>query len=143
MSVVGDVSATADSRIDLRIFWFLLAIAAIGLSLWTALDSAAQLSDCEVVMPSHGITTRERCWSPVHAVFGVWPMVGVAAVSAGPAAVAAVVLRKWISWSAALAYAVMTAVGITASSRVTRSLTLALPLTVIALIIATVQQRHS
>ncbi|ROZ98790.1 hypothetical protein [Gordonia sp. OPL2] len=137
------MSTAAASRIDLRIFWFLVAAAGIGLSVWVGVDSAAQVTDCEVVMPSHGITTWEQCWSPVHEVFGIWPVVGMAALCASPAALASIMLRNWVSWSVVVAYAALTVVGIVTHSPVLRSLVLAMPLAVIALIIATVQHRHS
>ncbi|WP_439028891.1 hypothetical protein [Gordonia terrae] len=142
MSRRGEIGLP-DSRVDLRAAWLFIALAGIALNIWAAVDSAAHLSECQVYRPTGGVETWDECWSPAFEVYGIWPFVGTAVLCAVPAVVAAISLRKSTSWLMVIVYIAIAVAALAGNASAFGGLFAAAPQAWLAIIVATVAQRHS
>jgi hypothetical protein len=70
---------------------------------------------------------------------GVWPLVWLGVLLAGPLALAAVAMRRSVSWLVVAAFAILSFVGLANWANFWGALLVAIPLTVIVFVVAGVQ----
>ncbi|WP_018180326.1 hypothetical protein [Jongsikchunia kroppenstedtii] len=117
-----------------RLFWLLLAGAAVALAMWAGTWPAEQCG------PIPGGDLPERCSASNVRVLGVWPVIGLGVALVMPAAVAAAVMRISASWLAVAAYGVMPFVGIFNWWNYWGTLLCAIPLFLLGALFAFLQQ---
>ncbi|MCX5042417.1 ABC transporter permease [Aldersonia sp. NBC_00410] len=130
----------------LRAVWWALAAVAVALTVW---DGSSPISDVDMscrktgVLDLDGAPASAQCDDSIVHVVGVWPLVWLGLLVAIPPVVAALAMRRWVSWLAVAALAGLAFVGMGNWSTFWGLLLKAVPLTAIAVIVAIVQQtRH-
>jgi len=122
-----------------RTVWFAAALAALTITVWGAVTwSMADISmSCSKIGESG---SSFRCDDSIAHVLGVWPLVGLGTLLATPPVVAALALRKWVSWLMVAALAGLSIAGLVNWSTFWGSLLFAVPLAAIGWV-ATMLQR--
>lgn len=123
-----------------RSAWWVLAVAAVALTAWNA--TSLTMFDMSMSCSKIGEGSSYQCSDRAIDVLGVWPLVGVGLTLASPPVVAAIALRKWVSW---LAVAVLVSLFVAGVLRITadsytRLFIFALPMAVLGSIIAAFQR---
>lgn len=124
----------------LRSVWCALAVAALGFTAWNG--ASLTMSDVSMSCSKIGESSSYQCGDRAIDVLGVWPLVVVGLLLATPPAVAAIAMRKWVSWVAVAALVVLFIAGVL---RVTydsywNMMVLALPMAVLGAITAAFQR---
>ncbi|MBY4228302.1 ABC transporter permease [Rhodococcus fascians] len=122
-----------------RSVWWALAVAALAFTVWNA--ASLTMLDVSMACSKIGEGSSYRCGDRAIDVLGVWPLVGVGLLMATPPAVAAIAMRKSVSWLAVAVLLGLVVVGvfsITADSYL-NLLIFALPMAVLGAITATFQ----
>ncbi|MFT3714453.1 MAG: hypothetical protein QM774_00490 [Gordonia sp. (in: high G+C Gram-positive bacteria)] len=120
----------------IRLIWLLLAVLGALLAGWEATWDMAQVSSCDTLLTPDN---ENWCFTSIAAHLGIWPNLGVAIAFVAPAAVAALVLRRWVSWTVVAVYLGMTVLAVIRWWTLVGMLVWAAPLFAGALIIAAVQ----
>lgn len=123
-----------------RSVWWALALAALAFTAWSG--TSMTMLDVSMACSKIGEGGSYQCSDRATDVLGVWPLVVVGLLLAAPPAVAAMAMRKWVSW---LAVAVLVVLFITGVLLVTRDSywdlsALALPMAVVGSIAASFQR---
>ncbi|OZF44462.1 hypothetical protein [Rhodococcus sp. 14-1411-2a] len=122
-----------------RAVWWALAVAALAFTAW----NAASLTMLDVSMSCSKIAegSSYQCGDRAIDVLGVWPLVGVGLLLATPPAVAAIAMRKSISWLAVVVLLGLFVVGLLSvtSDSYSELLIFALPIAAVGAIAATFQ----
>ena len=121
--------------------WWALAVAALAFTAWTVPSmSMAEVSlSCSKIGESQSFF---RCEDRIVHVLGVWPLVGLGLLLATPPVVAALAMRKWVSWFAVAALVGLSIAGLMnwASTSYWGLLLFAVPLAVLGSIAAAFQR---
>lgn len=124
-----------------RAIWWALAVVAFAFSVWAgASSSMADFSlECSKIGESR---SSYQCDDRAVDVLGVWPLVVVGLLLATPPVVAALAIRKWVSWCAVAALVGLSIAGLEnwASISYWRLLFIAVPLAILGSIIAAFQR---
>ncbi|OZF55450.1 hypothetical protein CH292_05700 [Rhodococcus sp. 14-2470-1a] len=99
-----------DRMRGIRVAWSVLAVAAIGLGVWTSNWQMFQITDCELGLPTPGVDYPGGCVEPLWSYFGA-SMIPVLAIPFLLFVVAAAACRVWVSWSVTIVLMVLTGVG--------------------------------
>ncbi|MBJ7288921.1 hypothetical protein [Williamsia sp.] len=125
----------------IRAAWWGLTLLAAYLA-WSAVDST--VSSVSLSCRKTGVyddpPSTVRCDDSLISLVGVWPLLSITLAVVAPTVFAAVLMRPWVSWSVVVVPFVVSAVGVTHWSGLWGELLVAIPLGVVALIIALVQQ---
>jgi hypothetical protein len=120
--------------------WWVLAVAALAFTV----DVGTSWSMAEVSLSCSKIGESQffRCDDRMVHVLGVWPLVGLGLLLAAPPVVAALAMRKWVSWFAVAALVGLAVAGLVnwASTSYWGLLLFAVPLAVLGSIAATFQR---
>jgi hypothetical protein len=126
----------------LRQVWWGLALAAVVATIWTAASPVSDVSlSCSKTgeLGLDGSPSGWKCDDSIVDVLGVWPLIQLGQLLAIPPAVAAIAMRRWVSWLVVALFVVLVFVGIANWSSFWASLLLAVPMAVVGLCVATVQ----
>ncbi|MGB7236231.1 MAG: ABC transporter permease [Rhodococcus sp. (in: high G+C Gram-positive bacteria)] len=124
-----------------RALWWALAVVAFALPVWVGASSF--LADFSLSCSKIGESRSSyRCDDRAVDVLGVWPLVGVGLLLATPPVVAALAVRKWVSWCAVAALVGLSLAGYEnwASTTYWSLLFIAVPLAILGSIIAAFQR---
>ncbi|WP_407727522.1 ABC transporter permease (plasmid) [Rhodococcoides fascians] len=83
-----------------RSVWWALAVAALTFTVWNA--ASLKMLDVSMACSKVGESSSYQCGDRAIDVLGVWPLVGVGLLLATPPAVAAIAMRKSLSWLAVI-----------------------------------------
>lgn len=116
--------------------WGVLATGAIALVFGASRDS---LGSTDLGCSKTGTTGHQgfSCDDPITDLVGWWPFVVMGLLLAGPAVVAAVVRRPWVSWLAVVVPAAVGAWGVGHWTSHWLTLVVGLPLAVLGAVVAT------
>ena len=127
----------------LRALWWVLALAAVVFAVWSSISPISGVSlSCSKTgeLGLDGDQASLQCDDSIVHVLGVWPLVQLGLVLAVPPVVAALAMRCWVSWLVVATLFVLTFVAIANWASFWVSLGFALPMALVGLVIATVQQ---
>lgn len=79
-----------------RSVWWALAVAALAFTVWNA--ASLTMLDVSTSCSKIGESSSYQCGDRAIDVLGVWPLVGVGLLLATPPALAAIAMRKSVSW---------------------------------------------
>ncbi|MFT3661116.1 MAG: ABC transporter permease [Gordonia sp. (in: high G+C Gram-positive bacteria)] len=117
----------------MRVSWIVLAGIALAYAVWTALGPAGRWSLGCRKMPD------ATCDIPMYHAVGVWPLVVIGAVLAGPPALAALASATRVSWLMLGALVVVAFLGLVNWSEFWGSLLFAIPLLVMSFVVTLLQ----
>ncbi|PYE15968.1 hypothetical protein DFR67_109196 [Williamsia limnetica] len=126
----------------LRVVWLGLAVVAVLFTVWTALSPAGGVSlSCSKSgqLGLEGSRAALNCDDSIVRVFGVWPLVQLGQLLAIPPAVAALVMKRWVSWLVVLTFLVLAFVAVANWTSFWVSLSFAVPMAAVGLVAASVQ----
>ncbi|MCZ4553136.1 ABC transporter permease [Gordonia rubripertincta] len=139
---VSNVEGEAPVVSALRIVWWGLAAAAVVFTVWTAMSPAGGVSlSCSKSgqLDLEGSRAALQCDDSVLRVVGVWPLVQLGQLLAIPPAVAALVMKRWVSWLVVATFVVLTFIAVANWSSFWVSLGFAVPMFAIGLLAASAQ----
>ncbi|MDJ0360648.1 ABC transporter permease [Rhodococcus sp. H29-C3] len=122
-----------------RSVWWALAVAALAFTLWDA--TSVTMLDMSMACSKVGESSSYQCGDRAIDVLGVWPLVGVGLLMATPPAVAAIAMRKSVSWLAVVVLLGLFVVGVfrITTDSYSKLLIFALPMAVLGAITAMLQ----
>ncbi|WP_207841916.1 ABC transporter permease [Williamsia soli] len=112
-------------------------------TVWTAMSPAGGVSlSCSKSgqLDLEGSRAALQCDDSIVRVEGVWPLVQLGQLLAIPPAVAALVMRRWVSWLVVFTFLVLTFIAVANWSSFWVSLGFAVPMFAVGLLAASVQQ---
>ncbi|WP_415973453.1 ABC transporter permease [Rhodococcus sp. 077-4] len=123
-----------------RSVWWALAVGAVAYTAWSGMSMT--MFDVSMACSKIGEGGSYQCSDRAIDVLGVWPLVAVGLLLASPPAVAAIAMRKRVSWFAVSALVVLFLAGVVYATHDSYSdmLFLALPMAVVGSIAATFQR---
>ncbi|WP_454164724.1 hypothetical protein [Gordonia iterans] len=126
----------------IRIAWLVTALVAMLYAAWTAFGPAESASMAwgkfgALEMPN--APADATCNSPLYYAVGVWPLVVIGLALGGPPMIAALALRAWVSWAVVVTLGVVALLGVVQWPVVWGHLMFAIPLLVVAVIVASLQ----
>ncbi|UNQ37589.1 ABC transporter permease [Prescottella equi] len=122
-----------------RTVWWAAALAALTITVWVATTSS--MADISMSCAKIGESGSSfRCDDSIVDVLGVWPLVGLGLLLGTPPAVAALSMRRWVSWLMVAVLAGLSIAGLVNWSSFWGSLLFAVPLAALGCV-ATVLQR--
>ncbi|MDJ0396750.1 ABC transporter permease [Rhodococcus sp. G-MC3] len=124
-----------------RAMWWASAVAALAFTVWVG--TSWSMTDVSLSCSKIGESRFFQCDDRIVHVLGVWPLVGVGLLLAAPPAVAALSMRKWVSWLVVAVLVVVSIAGLVNWTGYWRLLLFALPLAVLGLVAASLQQEGS
>lgn len=126
-----------------RAVWWASAVAALVIAAWVGTSPMADVSmSCSKSGELYldGGRSSFQCDDSIIRVLGVWPLVGLGLLITTPPVVAALAMRKWVSWLVVAALVGLSIVGIANWASYWRTLLFAIPLAVLGWIAVTLQQ---
>lgn len=122
-----------------RLVWWFLAVAASGFTVWNG--STLTMFDVSTSCSKVGESSSYQCSDSAVEVLGIWPLVSVGLLLATPPAVAAITMRKQVSWCAVAALVALfgAAVFLVTYDGYWKLLMFALPMAVLGSIVAAFQ----
>ncbi len=126
-----------------RSVWWAMAVAALALTAWNGLSLT--MLDVSMSCAKTAAGVSYQCSDRAVDVLGVWPLVVVGLLLASPPAIAAIAMRKLVSWIAVGALVVLFIAGVMLVTYDSYSdlLILALPMTVVGSVTAMLQRTRS
>lgn len=127
----------------LKVLWWGLALVAVAFAVGVAMSPVGDVSLACSKSGDLGLGDGQASWQcddSIVDVLGFWPLVQLGLVLALPPVVAAVTMRRWVAWLVAMAFVVLTLVGIANWSGFWISLWFAIPMGIASAVIALVQQ---
>ena len=123
-----------------RSVWWALAVAAVAYTAWSGMSMT--MFDVSMACSKVGESGSYQCSDRAIDVLGVWPLVVVGLLLATPPAVAAIAMRKRVSWFAVAALVLLFVIGVLRVTYDSYSimLVLALPMAVVGSITAAFQR---
>ncbi|PVY30546.1 ABC transporter permease [Williamsia muralis] len=126
----------------LRAVWWSLALAAVIFTIWTAMSPAEGVSlSCSKSgeLGLDGSQAALQCDDSILRVFGSWPLVQLGLMLAVPPAVAALAMKRWVSWLVVLTFGVLAFIAIANWASFWILLGFAVPMAAVGLLVAFVQ----
>lgn len=122
-----------------RAVWWISVGAALAFTVWVwATWTMAEVSLACSKTGESG--SSFRCDDRIIRVLGVWPLIGLGLLLATPLVVAALAMRKWVSWLAVAALVGLSIAGLANWSSFWGSLLFAVPLAALGLVAAATQK---
>lgn len=123
-----------------RSVWWALAVAALAFTVWNA--TSLTMLDVSMACSKIGEGSSYQCSDRAIDELGVWPLVGVGLLLATPPAVAAIAIRKSVSWLAVIVLLGLFVVGLLSvtSDSYSELLIFALPIAAVGAINASFQR---
>ena len=131
------------AAVMVRSVWWAMAVAALALTAWNGLSLT--MLDVSMSCAKTAAGVSYQCSERAVDVLGVWPLVVVGLLLASPPAIAAIAMRKLVSWIAVGALVVLFIAGVMLVTYDSYSdlLILALPMTVVGSVTAMLQRTRS
>lgn len=126
-----------------RAVWWASVVAALAITTWVGTSPMADVSmSCSKMGELYldGSRSAFQCDDSIVRVLGVCPLVGLGLLLAIPPVVAALAMRRWISWLVVAALVGLSIAGLVNWSSYWGSLLFAVPLAALGWVAATLQQ---